>query len=256
MNHPTIIKQKGISDILTLSLWHSVVLFGIPSLVFAITIYILLPALDRAGVPIFLNFLISLCGPMALLIAASVIAYRHERQPWTWNAFRARFRLGPMNLSAWLWAVGLSVFIVLSSGFLSFTTDAMKEFAPIPEALLRMQDIRPNVFMGLPLSGAWWALTGYLLYILLNVAGEELWWRGYILPQQELAFGKWIWLVHGLLWNLFHSFFYWEMIMLLPGCLALAYVAQKCKSTWPGMIAHFVYNLPGLIFIIIGIVHG
>jgi len=28
---------------------------------------------------------------------------------------------------------------------------------------------------------------------------RELWWRGYILPRQELAFGRWTWIIHGLL---------------------------------------------------------
>ncbi len=199
------------------------------------------------------NFLISLGGPLGLLIAASIAAYQREGWPWAWNAFRERFRLGPMKTSTWLWSVGLSVFMVLSSGLLSFSADAMKQSAFIPEALRRMQDVRPNLFMGAPLVGAWWALAGYLLFIVLNVLGEELWWRGTILPRQEIAFGKWTWLAHGIFWGLFHSFFYWELIMLLPGCLALAYVAQKCKSTWPGMIAHFLSSLPGLMILTIGI---
>ena len=41
--------------------------------------------------------------------------------------------------------------------------------------------------------------------------------------------------------------------MLLPGCLALSFVASKCKNTWPGIIAHFVYNVPSLVFILIGV---
>jgi membrane protease YdiL (CAAX protease family) len=91
------------------------------------------------------------------------------------------------------------------------------------------------------------------VYIALNVLGEELWWRSYILPRQELCLGKWTWPVHGILWNLFHSFFYWELLMLLPGCLAPSYVAQRSRNTWPGIIAHLANNVPGLILIIIGV---
>ena len=44
--------------------------------------------------------------------------------------------------------------------------------------------------MGIPLGGAWWVLFYYATVILLfNIGGEELWWRGYVLPRQELAFG-------------------------------------------------------------------
>jgi membrane protease YdiL (CAAX protease family) len=144
--------------------------------------------------------------------------------------------------------------MLLAPGVLSFSSIWIQQGAPMPAHLLRLFDIQAGTFMDIPLAGAWWLLLVYLFYVLLNVFGEELWWRGYILPRQELAFGKWSWLVHGIFWNLFHSFFYWELIMLLPGCLALSFVAYKSKSTWPGIIAHFVASLPSLVMIIVGVV--
>lgn len=239
---------------LPMSVWQSVGIFGVPSLLFAVSVHILLPALDRAGVPLFLNFLISLGGPLGVLLIASFVAYRREELPWSWSAFRDRFRLGAMKMSTWLWVVGLSVFMFLSRDSLSFSADWLQQVvAPMPAALARMQEIKPNEFMGIPLAGAWWVLLGYLFYAVMNVMGEELWWRGYVLPRQELSFGKRTWVVHGFFWTMFHSFFYWELIMNLPGCLALAYVATKWKSTWPGIIAHFAYSLPSLVIILIGI---
>ncbi len=53
--------------------------------------------------------------------------------------------------------------------------------------------------------------------------------------------------------NCFTPFFIGELIALLPGCLALSYVACKSKSTWPGMIAHFANSLPTLIVILMGV---
>ena len=188
-------------------------------------LYCLLPSLHRAGVPIFLNFLVSLGIPLGLLILASWIAYQREERSGTWSEFSKRFRLGTMQRSTWLWAIGLSVFMFLAPAFLDATSALIQKFAPIPAPLLQMFDIRPGTFMGVPLSGNWGILVGYLVYVLLNVFGEELWWRGYIFPRQELAFGKWTWVVHGMFWTLFHSFFYWEIVKLLPGCLALSYVA-------------------------------
>jgi hypothetical protein len=45
--------------------------------------------------------------------------------------------------------------------------------------------------MGIPLQRAWWILVYYAVVMLVcNIGGEELWWRGYVLPRQELAFGK------------------------------------------------------------------
>ena len=39
-------------------------------------------------------------------------------------------------------------------------------------------------FMGIPLKGQWWIPFYYLMVLLAgNIAGEELWWRGYLLPR-------------------------------------------------------------------------
>lgn len=246
-------KQSRNTDLLPMSFWQSVEFFGIPWLYFIISIYIFLPTLSHAGVPVFLNFLLSLGLPLSFLLIASLIAYQREGQPGTWNAFRVRFRLGAMQTSTWLWAIGLSIFMFLVPAFLDFSSNLILKIAPMPVALLQMFDIQPKTFMGIPLSGNWELLIGYLVYAVVNVLGEELWWRGYIFPRQELAFGKWTWVVHGIFWTLFHSFFYWELIKLLPGCLALSFAAYKTKSTWPGIIAHFANSLPGLILILIGV---
>src|SRR5205807_1973574 len=65
----------------------------------------------------------------------------------------------------------------------------------------------PKDFMGVPLAGAWWILVYYALVMLAcNIGGEELWWRGYLLPRQEAAFGKAAWIIHGMYWSLFHLF--------------------------------------------------
>ena len=66
----------------------------------------------------------------------------------------------------------------LAPAFLDFTSSMIQKIAPIPGTLALMFEISPSTFMGLPLSGAWWLIPGYLAYVALNVFGEELWWRG------------------------------------------------------------------------------
>ncbi len=236
-----------------LSFSKSLALFAVPWLVFVAAIYIVLPALGHAGVPLFLVFLISLGIPLGLLAAAALVAYQREGGSWTWGAFSCRFRLMPMQRSTWLWTLGLTALMILAPGLLSFSADMIQQRAPLPDILARLFAVSPEAFMGVPLAGAWWLVPGYLAYMVINVAGEELWWRGYILPRQVLSLGKWTWLVHGVLWNLFHSFFYWELVFLLPGCLALSYLAQKSKNTWPGIIAHLASSIPTLILLTVGV---
>lgn len=42
-------------------------------------------------------------------------------------------------------------------------------------------------------SGRYWILAVWLPFWVLNIFGEELLWRGVVLPRQETAFGKWAW---------------------------------------------------------------
>jgi hypothetical protein len=51
-----------------------------------------------------------------------------------------------------------------------------------------LEHFGPHDFMGLPLQGQWWVAVYYtLVLVCANIAGEELWWRGYLLPRQELV---------------------------------------------------------------------
>jgi membrane protease YdiL (CAAX protease family) len=107
----------------------------------------------------------------------------------------------------------------------------------------------PTEFMGQQLAGNWWILITLLVSLSIATFGEEFWWRGYILPRQELAFGKYTWLIHGFMWACFHLFAPWNFFGILPGCLALAYVTQRLKNTWPAVIAHGLAN--GLLVLIV-----
>jgi membrane protease YdiL (CAAX protease family) len=105
------------------------------------------------------------------------------------------------------------------------------------------------------LQGNWWFLITSLAVLFFNILGEEAWWRGYILPRQELAFGKWTWLIHGLFWTAFHAFKWWDLISLLPLCLGLSYVVCRFKNNTPGLIMHtlqkadfFIITLPLFLF--------
>ena len=107
---------------------------------------------------------------------------------------------------------------------------------------------------GFTVKGNWLLLIGYLLIlIVVNIFGEELWWRGIILPRQELALGNYAWVVNGVLWAAFHAFYHSTLagfLSYVPGTTLLAYVCWKRKSTWPGIIAHTIQNsgVPIMLF--------
>lgn len=81
-----------------LSWWQTMGFFGAPWLLFMLAVHLVLPVLDRVGVPLFLNFLLCLGGPLALLLIAAGVAYRQEGWPWTWSALKSRFIVAPALL--------------------------------------------------------------------------------------------------------------------------------------------------------------
>jgi membrane protease YdiL (CAAX protease family) len=115
----------------------------------------------------------------------------------------------------------------------------------------------PHDFMGLSLQGAWWIPVYYAVVMLVcNIGGEELWWRGYVLPRQELAFGGAAWVIHGMAWSMFHLFMQptlWDTARMAITGVALSFVAQHTKSTWPGIVGHGFGNLPFFLGLVKGV---
>ena len=240
----------------------SLLFFGIPSAVYSFSIYYVMQKLHQNGINDFINWYVSMVIPLALFLLAAIIAYKVEGNSFKWSAFLTRFRLKKMTKIDWIYTVGLFAAMILIYGTLSFSSKWLIQFrlfAP-PEFLIPAvdprleQNILLNSFMGVPLKGQWWIAVLYFIFLLFNIVGEEFWWRGYILPRQELAFKKWTWVIHGTLWGLFHIFWKWNLIILLPYCLVLSYVIYKRKNTWIGIIAHMAFNSGPLIGMIIGII--
>ncbi len=104
-------------------------------------------------------------------------------------------------------------------------------------------------------NGRYWLLLVWLPYWILNILGEEFLWRGVMLPRQEVAFGKYAWLIHSFGWSLFHIAFGWQLlIMLLPLIFIQSYIVQRTKNSWAGVIMHGAINGPSFIAICFGLI--
>ena len=114
-------------------------------------------------------------------------------------------------------------------GYLSFLNPAVNQPA--------------HSFLGVPLRGNWTLVIAFSLLVVIQVLAEEFWWRGYIFSRQELTYGTWTWPIHGTLWAAFHFVFYpWNLVIDPFFCNTVAFVVQRTKSTWTGLILHLLYN--------------
>lgn len=244
-------------------LWTAFLMFAIPSALQTVSMYAILPMIAaRVSYPMLWWFLLLYLLPLSFLMPASYIAYRLEGNPPTWQAFKERFNLKPLKGRDWAWVAGLVIF-GLATSLLSVVSRWMASlpwFSP-PQFIPPVVDPRittlPTEVMGVPLQGNWLILVIYAFALVVNIFGEEFYMRGYILPRQILTHGRWAWLVHGLLWTLFHFFQRWTYIQLLPITLSLSYVTYRTKNTTIAIAAHYIGNgILGMIPILMVVAGG
>lgn len=270
-------------------------LFGVPALVFAFLFHRIGPALLHHGTSWWRIFHLLLILPLALMLVAALVGAALDLGSVSRKGLWQRLRLSAPRGTAWLWAAALSGFmfggnwadlVAVAASWLALRkekTNRRWAYAGVLAAVLvkrnaglfqtTLQSIRffnpsgfhgeffshfgPRDFMGMPLRGAWWILVYYAAVMLVcNIGGEELWWRGYVLPRQELAFGKAAWVVHGVFWSAFHLFMQptlWDTVRMSITGVALSFVAQRTRSTWPGIVGHTFGNLTFFLSLIGGV---
>ncbi|SRR6266498_2667342 len=107
------------------------------------------------------------------------------------------------------------------------------------------------------LVGAWDVLGIFLLSALFNTfLGEELLFRGLLLPRMAGVFGKWDWVINGLLFGLYHLHQPWVIFSaVIEGILLFALPSRYFRSSWFGIIAHSGESIYFAI-LILGLVLG
>ena len=71
-----------------------------------------------------------------------------------------------------------------------------------------------------------------------TVLGEELLFRGLLLPRMRGVFGRGDWVANGVLFAGYHLHIPWVIPTILVDILALAYPSRRFQSAWMGIIVH------------------
>jgi hypothetical protein len=232
-----------------MSLGKSFLFSGIPALFFAALFWKVIPLIDMiSGNPLFLMFMIGSSIASLVFLIASLRFYGKEVRTGSALTVPERFRLGSLTPKGWIWSVALSGFVWITYYLLTPALPwAQEHILSPPKYWVMMWGFDPWYFMEVRYS--WWIFLGYSVLALLRIFAAEFWWRGYVLPRQEVSFGKLAWVVHGIFYVLFLLFMPWEIVRRLPACFAIPFVAQKSQNTWPGIIAQCSVELPTLFLI-------
>ncbi len=117
-------------------------------------------------------------------------------------------------------------------------------------------------FLGSPeskasLVGAWWLLGLFFVMLVFNTfLGEEFLFRGVLLPKMNGVFGRWDWVINGLLFGLYHVVQPWGILgSIVRGVFLYALPSRRYRSAWMGIITHSWQSLY-LLFLVLGLILG
>jgi membrane protease YdiL (CAAX protease family) len=185
-------------------------------------------------------------------LAAGLVLLRREGYQLTIAALRDRIRWKwPKGRRAWLIA-----FVVLVAGMVlsMMMGGANRALASVPG--FRPPDwwpaaSNPNVqvtsaadaFPDLALQGNWlFVLLNFLVGLVFNIFGEELYYRGFLMPKMRGVFGSWDWVANGVLFTLKHVYQRWLYPGILVAGLGFAFTFGPLGSLPLAMIFHWIGN--------------
>jgi len=206
-------------------------------------------------------------GLIWMFVLSLIIVYREEGD-LRWATIRRRLWLNtPRDLKTgeprrklWLWLIPLILLFFASMMFVAPLLGQLWEslfpfFKPPP-------GFDPGQLLGSPeirtqLVGAWDFLLLFVALAFFNIFGEEFLFRGVMMPKMGGTFGRWDWVVNGVLFSAYHWHEPWGILPLIIGSVfVLALPPRLFRSTWMSIVVHamqYLLFIP-IIFIVLGLV--
>jgi uncharacterized protein len=172
-----------------------------------------------------------------------LILMRHELGTLRWSRLRDALWLrsprdpktGRVGGKVWWWAA-LFVFLTMVWALVPRVPGpTTRDFADFLSS-----DRGEAFFHG---AWGWWALV-VVFGIFNTVIGEELLFRGVLLPRMKGVFGRRDWIANGVLFGVYHVHQPWSMPgSIVEGVFLEAYPSRRFQSAWMGIIVHSVQTV-------------
>jgi uncharacterized protein len=190
----------------------------------------------------------------------SLVVLRRELGGLRWAAVKDRIwlnlprdpRTGRTRKRLFVWvvpAIGANVV----GGYLATRLDtAWTDWLPAlrEPSYVRMEGLADPQF-----HGAWWLLGLALVSITFNyLLGEELFFRGVLLPRMAGVFGRWDWVANTVLFGLYHVHKIWFWPSMIASSFGTVWAARRYRSLWMGVIVHGVEGY--FIVLVLGVILG
>jgi len=211
-------------------------------------VYFVMPLLKSAGLSQLWYYSIAMMIPFTLLI---VLAGGLREKGLT---FTQAFNIKKMSIADVVCSVAVAIGMFVSTGLLSFTVPLMQKIPFFqPPSFWVVKVPGGSTMFGEPVAGNFVLLIVLFALTLYGTFAEEIFGRGYLLTRQ---IGKYAWVLNGFMWTLFHVYSRWEYLLLLPGCLLLAYVTQRRNNTSIALLSHLLVQMIPFIIMIPMVVKG
>jgi membrane protease YdiL (CAAX protease family) len=192
--------------------------------------------------PLMKALLICLTAGLIWQFVLVVLLIRRELGGLEWSRVRNALWLraprdpktGRMGGRVWLWVVPFVVLFALEAGALVLPGPSARDFADFVDS-----DAGEQFF-----SGAWgWYAVVVLLVVFNTVLGEELLFRGLLLPRMKGVFGRGDYVANGVLFAVYHLHTPWVIPSTLIDIFALSYPSRRFQSAWMGIVVHSVQSV-------------
>jgi membrane protease YdiL (CAAX protease family) len=149
-------------------------------------------------------------------------------------------RTGRVGRRVWWWVLPFLVLFALEE-FLSIPGPSVRDFADF------LDSDRGEEFF----RGAWgWFAVVVVLAVFNTVLGEELLFRGLLLPRMRGVFGRRDFVANGALFAVYHLHQPWSIPTSLVDIIALAYPSRRFQSAWMGIIVHSAQSVVLIIIVL------
>jgi membrane protease YdiL (CAAX protease family) len=151
-------------------------------------------------------------------------------------------RTGRRGGRVWLIVIPLIVLVAFKEALPSLPTPAVRDFATVLES-----DAGKAW-----LSGSWdWFALLIVMFVFNTVLGEELLFRGLLLPRMQGVFGSSDWIANGVLFGFYHLHVPWGIPKALLDTFLYVYPAKRYRSTLVSMAVHSAQSVVIAAFVLV-----
>ena len=234
------------------SLGKILAIWAVVSLPMPVLVFFVAPALIPLtnAHPGLLIWYAGIAGMAWQFVVSMFILYR-ELDQFTWANIKTRIWLnkpsdpktGKKSYKLFLWLIPAAIFIIFFevSPVGGYIDQILLTLFP---SLGNLEGTDMDVLFVPELVGAWWLLGVAVLNNIFNYfLGEELLFRGILLPKMRGVFGKWDWVANAALFGLYHLDKPQNIPKIAISALGLTWTSRRFKSIWFAIILHGVEGL-------------